>query len=235
MLITGRPRRWLGRLRNLYRDEFAQVTYSQEGEDMILARLFEYQSDGFYVDVGAHHPRRFSNTFLFYKRGWNGINIEPNPDVAALFRRERPRDTTLSVGVSDTPGELRYHRFNEPALNSFDEALSLSRVNKQMQIVQVASVRVDRLDSLLSGTMPPGQTIDFLTVDVEGLDHRVLLSNDWVRFRPRCVVTEALDTSMDRVTASPMHLLLLGEGYVLFAKTVNTVIYLERSEPLLRA
>ena len=41
-------------------DIYAIKSYSQEGEDMILRRMFERQQRGFYVDVGAHHPRRFS-------------------------------------------------------------------------------------------------------------------------------------------------------------------------------
>ena len=43
-------------------------SYSQEGEDMVLQRIFAQKEYGFYIDVGAHHPKRFSNTYLFYKR-----------------------------------------------------------------------------------------------------------------------------------------------------------------------
>ena len=53
--------------RNNYLDGYSLKSYSQEGEDMILRRLFEKQIQGFYVDVGAHHPKRFSNTYYFYK------------------------------------------------------------------------------------------------------------------------------------------------------------------------
>lgn len=59
--------------------------YSQEGEDVILARMFEHQSPGFYVDIGAHHPRRFSNTRLLAEKGWTGINVDPLPGVMKLF------------------------------------------------------------------------------------------------------------------------------------------------------
>jgi len=59
--------------KNTYLDGYALKSYSQEGEDMILRRIFERQSTGFYVDVGAHHPKRFSNTYFFYKKGWSGI------------------------------------------------------------------------------------------------------------------------------------------------------------------
>src|SRR5215207_3271493 len=108
------------RLVGLVRDRYAVSSYAQEGEDLVLRRLFEERTTGFFVDVGAHHPRRFSNTYLFYRAGWRGINVEPNPDLTPLFARERPRDVTLQLGVSDVPGMLTYFRFNDGALNTFD-------------------------------------------------------------------------------------------------------------------
>ena len=60
--------------RNNYFDGYSVKSYSQEGEDIILRNLFGNRKDGFYVDVGAHHPMRFSNTYFFYKLGWNGCN-----------------------------------------------------------------------------------------------------------------------------------------------------------------
>lgn len=75
-------------------------TYSQEGEDAILRRLFELTDKGFYIDIGAHHPQRFSNTYFFYLKGWNGINIEPRPGSSQLFNELRPRDINLELGIS---------------------------------------------------------------------------------------------------------------------------------------
>ena len=51
--------------------------YSQEGEDIVIDRYFQHKAKGFYVEVGAHHPFRFSNTYRFYRRGWTGVCIEP--------------------------------------------------------------------------------------------------------------------------------------------------------------
>ena len=78
---------------------YAVKSYSQEGEDMVLYRIFEKQKSGFYVDIGAYHPKRFSNTYFFYKRGWRGINIEPNPEAIKLFKKYRVGDINLEMGV----------------------------------------------------------------------------------------------------------------------------------------
>ncbi|MFA7355121.1 MAG: SAM-dependent methyltransferase, partial [Sulfurimonadaceae bacterium] len=82
-------------VKNNYFDGYALKSYSQEGEDMILRRLFEQQPNGFYVDVGAHHPKRFSNTYFFYKKGWRGINIDAMPNSMELFNKIRPRDINI--------------------------------------------------------------------------------------------------------------------------------------------
>src|SRR4051794_14772116 len=90
-LVQAAPGPLLALARNICA-EFPKASYSQEGEDMILRRFFEEHGKGFYVDVGAHHPKRFSNTYSFYKQGWSGINIDAMPGSMARFRRVRPRD-----------------------------------------------------------------------------------------------------------------------------------------------
>src|SRR5690554_6253894 len=92
-------RRWRS-IRDRYLRDFSRKSYSQEGEDILLEKLFEGKNDGFYVDVGAHHPRRFSNTYLLYRRGWRGINIDAMPGSMAEFRRLRGRDINLEIPIS---------------------------------------------------------------------------------------------------------------------------------------
>jgi FkbM family methyltransferase len=212
-------------------EPYAQISFSQEGEDLILSRLLDSQAAGFYVDVGAHHPRRFSNTQLFFERGWRGINIDPSPDAIVLFERERPRDRNLLLGVSDEPGELRYFQFNDPALNTFDERLAAERERLHgYRMVGTRWVPVERLERLLGVHLPPGQAIDFLSVDAEGLDLQVLKSNDWTRYRPRWVLTECLGTSLESVLAEPLHRYMSDTGYELVAKTLNTLFYRDRGD-----
>lgn len=207
-------------------DVYVVKSYSQEGEDIVLRRIFNDQQRGFYVDVGAHHPRRFSNTYTFYRRGWRGINIEPNPDVIQLFRTDRARDVNLQIGVADRPGKLTYHQFDDPALNSFEASLVAWRLaNTPYKLMGKLEVPVERLDNILRRTLPPGQHIDFLSIDVEGLDFAVLQSNDWQRFRPTCVLVEALGNSLEEVMHGELFAFMQKQRYALFAKTVNTLIF----------
>src|SRR5688500_4139273 len=96
-----------------------QRGYAQEGEDLILQLMLAWRANGFYVDVGAHHPQFDSNTYLFYKRGWSGINIDAMPNSMKLFNRLRPRDINLELAISKKSEELTYYLFNTPQLNGF--------------------------------------------------------------------------------------------------------------------
>ena len=93
-------------IRNGFLDGYSLKSYSQEGEDMILKRFFEGKQRGFYVDVGSHHPKRFSNTYFFYKTGWRGINIDPMPGSMKLFDKIRTRDINLECGIFESEDEL---------------------------------------------------------------------------------------------------------------------------------
>lgn len=201
--------------------------YSQEGEDLILARLFERKTDGFYVDVGAHHPQRFSNTYLFYRRGWKGINIDALPGSMTLFKRIRSRDINLEMAVALTSGKLTYYAFNEPALNTFDSELAKQReANVRYRLETQIDLPTERLDRILTQYLPAGQHIDFMSVDVEGLDFDVLQSNDWTHFRPTYVLVERLSADRrDICGVSPTIDYLAGQGYSLFAHTVNTAFF----------
>lgn len=207
-------------------DPFVNLAYSQDGEDMVLRRLFERKPSGFYVDVGAHHPFRFSNTCYFYRRGWRGINIDPNPDAIKAFLRDRPADINLSVGVSEEPGNIAFHFFNEPALNTFDAQLAAERARiPGYRLVETRSVPVRRLDDLLAEFLPRDQKIDFLSVDVEGLDLSVLRSNDWNRFRPHLLLVEAHERTVQAIQSDPLNVFAVAAGYQLIAKTLNTLIF----------
>jgi FkbM family methyltransferase len=208
-------------------DPFGRTCYAQEGEDMLLARLLEAEPTGFYVDVGAHHPLRFSNTYVFYQRGWNGINIEADPDAVPLFRRLRPRDTHVQCGVSDRPGTLTYYRFEESALNTFDAGLAAERAGHWRTRASI-QVPVTTLAEILSSHLPAGQAISFLSIDVEGHDLAVLRSNDWARYRPPYVLSESLRSSLATLDSDPQCRFMASVGYEAFAKTVNTVVYRDR-------
>lgn len=206
---------------------FFRRSYSQEGEDMIYRSFFENRKryKGFYIDVGAHHPYRFSNTLHFYQNGWRGINIEPTPGSMRLFKLLRRKDVNLNVGISKKEGYLPFYCFNEPALNSFAKEVSQHiAVNTKYHITSVIEVKTMPLSVVLDHYLPAGQTIDFLTIDAEGFDLEVLQSNNWSKYIPRFIMVET-GMLIENLGGSEIYNFLTALNYELVAKTSRTSFF----------
>jgi len=217
-------------LKNNYLDGYSLKSYSQEGEDMILRRIFEKQLIGFYIDVGAHHPKRFSNTYFFYKKGWSGINIDAMPDSMKAFNKIRPRDINIEKPISQKKEILTYYAFNEPALNGFSKELSDERDGKNNYFVKFTKdIETSTLKEVLEKNLSAGQEIDFLSIDVEGLDFMVLQSNDFDTYKPKVILIEILGSSLKSIEESEISKFLEENNYSIYAKAVNTVFFIENS------
>jgi FkbM family methyltransferase len=206
-----------------------EKSWSQEGEDRVLWRYFDGKPNGFYVDVGAYHPFRFSNTYLFYRNGWRGINIDATPGSMRAFRRYRSKDTNLELGIAETSGYASFHIFNNPVFNTFDEQTAKKHDVFPWRIEAKHDVPVKPLRQVLYETCADDQKIDFLSVDVEGYDLNVLRSNDWERFRPKIVLAESLGHTSMELLEDPCANFMRSLDYVVYAKTINTVLYLAKS------
>jgi FkbM family methyltransferase len=205
------------------------LSYSQEGEDRVLAKYFgDEKNNGFYIDIGAHHPQRFSNTYYFYLRGWRGINIDAMPGSMEIFKKIRSEDINLEVAISDVEQDLTYYEFNELALNGFSKELAeLRHGSNGYRVVAKYAIKTHQISEILDEYLPVNQEIDFLSVDVEGLDLEVLQSNDWDRYRPQLVLAESLSTSecIEDLSSSEICRYMTSKGYRLYSKLCNTTIF----------
>lgn len=200
-------------------------SYSQEGEDMVLHRMMGSVKNGFYVDVGAHHPLRFSNTYFFYQKGWRGINIDAMPGSMDIFKNKRSRDINLEVAVAEKTEELTFYIFEEPAINSFDAELSEKRIENGNKLIEKRVIKTKTLEQILDENLPKNQTIDFISIDVEGLDLMILKSNNWEKYRPNIVAVECLGFDLVSIQNDNVYKFLITKGYSLVAKTVNTCFF----------
>lgn len=204
---------------------FAQKSYAQEGEDMVLQRKFHGQQSGFYIDIGAHHPHRFSNTHLFYKKGWSGINIDAMPSSMDLFNKYRKRDINLELAISDVSQTLTYYAFVEPAINGFDPVLSQQRVKAGEKLLFTKEIKTLTLQEIFEKYLPTQQAIDFMSVDVEGIDLQILKSNNWTKYRPKVVLAECLSKNVLEVMQEDVYKYMIEQDYSFIAKTINTCFF----------
>lgn len=198
--------------------------YSQEGEEFLIEKLVGGKKNGFYIDIGAHHPYRFSNTCYFYKQGWSGINIEPNPELFNSFLKHRKRDINLNIGISSKSRLMPYYWFEEPAYNTFsDERFQyLNKINQKL--IRTGLISTLTLDKALQGISIP-DVIDFMNIDTEGMELEIIQSIDWTRIRPSLLVLESKVESLPDVLNSELTLYLKMQGYVPVARLINIVIY----------
>jgi FkbM family methyltransferase len=212
--------------------EFAKTIFSWEGEDALVYKIcHDYLTifQGFYIDVGAHHPFALSNTYLLYQSGWKGINIDAMPGSMTLFNEHRPRDINIEMGVSLRRGSLRFSMFDDPALNGFlSDDMVQAHLNRGVRLIEQKSIECEPLNMILEkvGPLPP---IDLLTIDAEGSDLEVINSHDFIQHRPKLILTEILGTSdMVSVIGSEVAQTLTAKGYKLFSRLHFSVLFMDQ-------
>jgi FkbM family methyltransferase len=168
--------------------------FSQGNEESILNKIFNAKEKGFYVDVGCHHPKRFSNTALLYKKGWHGINIDADYKNLKLFKFFRKRDININALVSSNNFISTFHFFNESALNGIygmDRVESL--VQQGYKHLKSEKINTISLNQILSNSKIDSNFIDLLDIDVEGHDFEVLKSIDLNKYEVKVILIEIGD------------------------------------------
>ncbi|MET0965043.1 MAG: FkbM family methyltransferase [Nakamurella sp.] len=213
------------------------VSYSQNGEDVVLMRALGHLDSGHYIEVGANHPTNESVSRAFYDRGWSGITIEPMQEYAQLHRAERPRDILVEAAISSDSGDtVVLHQIAETGLSSL--VASVGEVHRESGwTVTEVTVPVRRLDQILDLAGWDGLDIQFMMIDVEGAERSVLETIDFGRWRPWVLVieaTEPLSTTSSHQSWEPM---VLAAGYVfcLFDGLSRFYVSQERYEELHQA
>jgi FkbM family methyltransferase len=188
------------------------ISYAQNFEDVMLWRALKHIEDGFYIDVGAWSPDIDSVTRAFYKRGWWGINVEPNPEFHSQLLTRRPRDINMRLAVSDKSGTQIMNFLSNPGLSTLDETIAQKHVRAGWTIDKQV-VEVTTLAALWEQHVPEGQSVHFLKVDVEGFEEAALRGNDWSRYRPWIVVVEATLPMSQQESYDTWEPIILTAGY----------------------
>ncbi|GHV10906.1 hypothetical protein FACS189491_01240 [Spirochaetia bacterium] len=171
---------------------------------------------------------RFSNTHLFYEKGWRGINIDATPGSMKEFNKIRKRDINIEAGISDEHGELEYYSFYEPALNSFSKVVSEERINSGWKLKEIIRIKTFPINDILEKHVPKNQQIDFITMDIEGFDLLVFKSLDFEKYAPEFFLLEDIDymgKDLMEYKTSGIFCFLNQRGYTIVAKTLSTSLF----------
>ena len=164
--------------------------YSQWGEDQFIYEFFKGKRNGIYLDIGCFHPFMYSNTCLLYKKGWRGINIDINPTSIDLFNIARPKDINLCTTINQTKKVFEVY-YDDPfspvntlSKNFYENLKNESAERSKKILVESKSIR----EILNIGKI--SQNVDFVNLDVEGMDYKILKNIDLSRLRPRLIAIE---------------------------------------------
>ncbi len=211
---------------------YRQRSYSQHGEDLLLRALLGPRTHGFYVDVGAHHPKFLSNSYYFYRRGWRGINIDPIPDVMGKFRRARKKDINLELALSEKRGTSTLYQFSDSCRNTLcHETAEELKQDPNFVFLNEQQISTDTLAQVLDEHLPPDTQIDFLSIDAENWDLPILKGNDWSRFRPAVIIVEVNHFSLLDPEKNDVYQFLLQQGYHLAYVVMTNLFFV--SDPSL--
>ena len=185
-------------------------TYSSQIEDLLIRHLLPYDY-GHYVDVGAFHPVKQSNTYSLYLRGWDGVLIEPQPAYTRLLREHRPRDICVEKAVSDTPGQQTMRLWW--GASSLEASWPIPEQTPDGDPVGTMNVETDTLAAILYDHATVRDRCDLCSIDVEGFEAQVIRSIDFTTFRPALFVIESVEWKSLRKTHRDWEPTLLEHGY----------------------
>ena len=174
---------------------YKKQSYSFGGVDLLVNYLLKDVKNGFYLDVGAQNPISNNNTYILYKRGWNGINIDLDSKNIALFNIARKKDVNICSVVSSSISEKELYFFHDKsAINTVEKNIANLQMNKYKEIKKV---KAKTLNSIIDTY--PEKKINYLNIDVEGHELEVLKGFDLAKHKPDVISVEYLDLNMKKL------------------------------------
>jgi FkbM family methyltransferase len=216
--------------RLLYKLFKAELTYSQAGEDRILKHLFNSVNKNIisYLDIGTNHPMMHNNTYLFYKEGGHGVCVEPNPRLARIIGKLRPRDKCLNIGIGSNDNEVaNFYSMSSDTLSTFstEDAEKLDAEGKY-KIVETLKISLKNINTIIEENFD--KPVDLVSIDVEGWNEEIIDSFDFTLNRPYCFCVETINFSEVKKEAKLNSIFRVFEknGYSVYGETQLNTIFL---------
>ena len=225
-------------LQNIYKKIILQDKYySFSGVDIVLKKIFYQQEKGFYIDVGCQNPIKNNNTYLLYKKGWEGINIDLDEDNINLFNSARPNDSNFNKAVSSDVKDVELYFYHKKSpINTIDKKTSEFQ---KANVTSVKKITTDTLNNIISNTKYKSQIFDLLSIDVEGHELEVLKGFDLNKYSPKVIVVEYLDLnvskleiknlSIENVLNSEIYKYLVSKNYILVNSIYCDLVFINKN------
>lgn len=164
-------------------------SYSMLGEDLFIQKYFKKVNNGFYVDVGAYHPYYWNNTYLLFKKNWQGINIDLNPVSVELFNFARPNDFNVNAAVSNSnKKKIKYYSKN--IVNTLSTTSKFAAKTAYLKGYDTRKANCKKLNYIISNSKFKNKKINFLNIDTEKTELDVLRSLNLKKYKPKLICVE---------------------------------------------
>ena len=215
---------------------FKKKYFSFSGVDVIIENIFRKKNNGIYIDVGCQHPIKNNNTYLLYKKGWNGLNIDLDKDNIDLFNVARPNDQNVNVAISNKIGETDLYFYHKKSpINTIDKKTS---DYQKAPISEIKKIKTNTLTNIIKNSKYKNSKIDLLSIDVEGHEREVLEGFDFSICRPDVIVIEYLDLSVKKIEVKNLNIdnlfktdlykFLISKNYILANYIYSDLIFINK-------
>jgi FkbM family methyltransferase len=210
--------------------------FSFSGVDVVLENIFKNQHKGIYIDVGCQHPIKNNNTYLLYKKGWEGINVDLDKDNIELFNASRSNDHNFNIALSSEVKEVDLYFYHKKSpINTIDKKTSEFQNAK---VSSVKKIKTDTLNNIVSNTKYKDRSFDLLSIDVEGHEMEVLKGFDLVKFSPNVIVVEYLNLNISKLEIKNLNIedilnteiykYLVSKNYILVNSIYSDLVFVNK-------
>ena len=220
-------------LSKIYYLKYSKISYSISNVDLIIERIFKDVKKGVYVDLGCNHPIKYNNTYLLYKKGWEGINIDADVSSIKLFNQHRKNDVNVNGVVSNNEDIKKLYLYHDgSAINTLSKNLVDSRSTKPKKTIERRAIT---LNKIIENSRFKNTKINLLSVDIENHEFESLQNFNFSKYKIDIIVVECIDLklkelevynqSLNFVINSNIYKLLVDNSYKLINWVHSDLIF----------
>ncbi len=226
--------------KRIYYNKYSKTSYSISGVDLIIDRMFSKIKKGIYIDLGCNHPIKHNNTYLLYKRGWEGINIDVDENSIQEFKNLRKKDYNIRTLVSGKKNKIKYYFYHErSALNTVDVKLVKKRKVKPKKIILREATT---LNDIIENSPYKKSKLNLLSIDIENHEYEALKNFKFKKYKIDCIVTELLNIknkeietqnqNLEYVLKSKIYKLLIKNNYKLINWVNSDLVFINKNSKI---
>lgn len=214
----------ISRLTSSTKSVNANASYSQWAEDLIVLKAFDLffeKERGTYLDIGANDPVELNNTWLLYQNEWNGVLVEPNPELIKGIKSRRKRDNVLNVGIAENEITLDLYVFNNHTLSTFSEVEAKFYEEKGYIKTKSYPIECKTINEIIARNFD--RCPNFISIDIEGNEFETISKFDFGKYTPEIFCVETYSWAKDERDTRIIDLFARNRYTVLAETPVNTL------------